>query len=403
MPTGNNATLQDVIDAQNAFIATQSQEISTLKTQTATALQNLAALGNRVYGYNHTAVVRQNLETVHNGIITANPALANSSAVGFTALLNDGDVIPTQGSRLFINGVEESGDYTFSGENSSDGTEFVKVWYFPLNGTLQLSDSVNLDIVDFKIIKRNDLTSGFTVDVSYYKYAKYIDIAGIDISSWSVCGRKIKTHFLNSGNGNILQCEEYEDDGMTSVDTAQYQKNPIAANSTANVKKLIFPNLTEFKLDTNGWGFFTKNFINAEIVVPSLEICNGTTATVDTASSFVNINKIVMPESVTTLGRGSFYNIRNLHLNCKNASITGSWYGGTAPQNFSVCSDWGATINISVAAANWSKEDFIELFTNRLRDMEDVAKELKIPSAIYDELTDEEFEIAENKGWTIGA
>lgn len=69
MALPDNATLADVISAQNEFIAEQTQKIATLETNNAEALENLAALGQRVYGYNHEPYVVKSLEETYNDII----------------------------------------------------------------------------------------------------------------------------------------------------------------------------------------------------------------------------------------------------------------------------------------------------------------------------------------------
>ena len=66
--------------------------------------------------------------------------------------------------------------------------------------------------------------------------------------------------------------------------------------------------------------------------------------------------------------------------------------------------DWQASINIAIAAQNHTKDWFIDLFTNYLHDFSGTSttKELTIPVGIFNELSDEEIDIAENKGWTVG-
>ena len=73
--------------------------------------------------------------------------------------------------------------------------------------------------------------------------------------------------------------------------------------------------------------------------------------------------------------------------------------------------DWQASINIAIAAKNHTKDWFIDLFTNYLHKFEPEeidggilldSRDITIPLAIFNELTDDEIAIAENKGWTVG-
>ena len=124
------ATLEQIAQAQTDFLAELREDLDTV-----------VSAANRQYSYTHTAVVTDDLEKDYQDIITANPDLANVSAVGLLAILSDGDTVAAQGNRLFINGTEEQSDYSFSGENSQNGIEFIKVWFFEKDGSLSLTES----------------------------------------------------------------------------------------------------------------------------------------------------------------------------------------------------------------------------------------------------------------------
>ncbi|MBQ7595481.1 MAG: hypothetical protein IJU45_02315, partial [Clostridia bacterium] len=91
------ATLEQIAQAQSDFLGE-------LETDIGTALTALGTLANREYGYTHTDVVIDDLESDYQTIITANPSLTMVSAVGILAILKDGDIVTAQGNRLFING-----------------------------------------------------------------------------------------------------------------------------------------------------------------------------------------------------------------------------------------------------------------------------------------------------------
>ena len=74
-----------------------------------------------------------------------------------------------------------------------------------------------------------------------------------------------------------------------------------------------------------------------------------------------------------------------------------------------MCSDWAASINIKISAANWSIQNFIDLMTNKLRDMTatEETRTLTIPSAMLTAMQADTdglaaIEAATDKGWTIG-
>ena len=135
-----DAALRESLDSKvtNALsrVLNDDAALNEIKENIAYTIEQFDSLAQRVYGYTHEAIVTDNLEKDYQDITTANPDLENVSAVGLLAILSDGGTVIAQGNRMFINGTEEQSDYSFSGENSQNGIEFIKVWFFENNGSL---------------------------------------------------------------------------------------------------------------------------------------------------------------------------------------------------------------------------------------------------------------------------
>ncbi len=400
-----NEIYENIIENQNNFITARTAEINELKENTATALASLSALANRVYGYTHTAVVTDSLDALYNSIIAENNELAELSAVGFSAMLRSGDTIPVQGNRMFINGTETQTDYTFSGENSEDGTELVQVWCFEKNNSLILSDDIDFSIVLVHIIQKNTeplLNSSYlnyVVDLNCEFFGSVGIPRGIKHCVIKNTGALFPENFLPS------DCESVE---IIYTDGISYRR---LGTPSANCKKIV---IDVEEISTSGDGFVSKQAnagqysqLDVELILRNLKSITRNYSN-EFAACFNNIKNIVIPETVERIGAGTgkcviCCNNDYIRLECRDAEyISPNWCANAPRRMFEMVDDWGASINIATSAANWSKADFIDLFQNKLHDMGEDAKEIKIPSAIFDSLTDEEFELAENKGWTIG-
>lgn len=387
-----NITLEQLYTAQNEYIAAQSAKINSLEANTSSALAALSELANRVYSYNHEAVVTDSLETVYDSIIEENPELTELSAAGFTAVISSGSTIPTQDNLLFINGTQEETDYTYSGENSDGGIELVRVWYFENNGALTL-DRVNADITGISV-KVKETVPEFSAD--FFDYADSVAV-NMNITAMPV-GVKKQKNISGGAMSDLVSSvvSEYEN-YCTS-----YPKKANLYGHT-NLKKASFPYLVTIYGGDGAIRTFLNGCTNCEnISFPVLqEILDSNGGY---GSPFNGVPYIVVPESVKSIGKSAFINNKSVLLFCRDAqTIHDSWCENAPTELFSLCDDWGTSINISVAAARWTKEQFIDLFQNRLRDMDDDVREIKIPTAIYDDLTDDEFAIAEDAGWTVGA
>ena len=389
-----NITLEQLQSAQNEYIAAQTAKINSLEANTAGALAALSELANRIYAYSHEALVTDSLDAVYDSIIEENPDLSELSAVGFTALLNDGDVIPTQDNIMFINGEQEENDYAFSGANSEGGTEFVSVWYFENDGALT-ADRVNANIAEISV-KAKQTAPDFSTD--FFDYADSV-ATNINLTAAPLAVKKQK-NTLGGSFGDSVSSTMQEYENCCSV----FGVNTTVSNRTY-LKKVSFPNLTEILLNnTNNRTFLCDCSKCEEINIPNLEKIGGVSSGKSTTLPFCNVPYITVPESVKEIGYRSFGGNKTIILMCNEATnIHNDWCYTTPTELFSMRADWAASINIAIAAARWTKEQFIDLFQNRLCDLDDDVREIKIPTAIYDSMTDDEFALAEDKGWTVGA
>lgn len=389
----------ELLERQSEFIASQMEELSTLR--------------NRVYGYSHEDFAVENLESVYDAITEADrtleePAgLSAASAVGFTALLKTGDSIYTQGNILYINGTlcegmtsDDEAGYTFTGE---DGEEFVNVWYFG-NGSLSLNKAINFNVFDIIITKLSDEIS---IDTSYYDYADYVHVKGGFVLS-SV--KSVKTLHNSQDNANRTKIGYSLKTLIEDSENINFVSNILSSNAKSTIQKIVLSNVTNANTLVYNNPTAFQGCTNAEIVMPNLvSIGSAPVGNCNLSGCAVNgVKKFTLPETVTNVTYGSIGNVGTLIVKTTNAAYAEGWVntGATPPSVFIIDVADGtfeSSINLSIAAKNWDKDDFVDFFTDKLKDISEDVKTLKIPSTIYDALTDEEFEIAEDKGWTIGA
>ncbi len=395
-------TLAAVID----FTQMRTAEINQLNTNTTEALTNLSSLANRVYGYEHEDFTVKSLETVYDEIINASPAINGLSAVGFTAVLKPGDGLFKQNNRLFINGTEEENDYTFEGTDAAGKYQIVNVWYFENNDSLTLNSAVDLLITKF-IVKNKMAVPG--IHSSYYEFVNEIVLDNYTLSSPPLSCKKFTElgRFDRASTTVPANLREY------TSDVVQMKRQFTGLNTKTTIEKINLPEVvyigvnnvnnpagSENAITANA--FYNTSNPNLTISFPKLEYAVGGRIG-QWAQLFYGVSNVELPESVKALYFEIFDANKSVKLYCKDAEYIAEAFFRSAPTElFYMCPDWGASVNIAVAASRWVKSDFIDLFTNKLRDMGNDVRELKIPSAIYDELTDEEFEIAEDKGWTVG-
>lgn len=404
----DSITLEQLQTAQNNFINQRTAEINQLKTDNAAALAALEALSQRVYGYEHDSFAVKDINVVYNDIIDNNSELADLSAIGFVAVLKEGETVSRQGNRMFLNGAEEVEDYTFSPSDEENIAEFVTVWYFSNNGALNFAVN-NFNMLQFCIVKSNDDNSTISIGAGNINHAKELILKNYAPSTSYNVEKVVADDFIN---GLLLS-------GIPLTNTTR--------RFSSNVKKLkdcgdMFKNKTALELidfpeleyiEITGRQMYNLFHIssNAELNFPKLKhidvYFHGDYGMIQ------NCQKVILPETleyVNLSGGKICYGIKQkVVLNCKNLeSMPNGWYKGTPPPELEIADDWACSIDLSIVAPNevgskWlDKDTWTDLFENTLRNMDDDVREIKIPSVIYDELTDGEFEIAEDKGWTIG-
>lgn len=388
--------------------------LTNIENDVTSALAEFSRLANREYGYTHEAIVTDDLEKDYQDIITANPDLENVSAVGLLAILKDGDTVTAQGNRLFINGTEEQSDYSFSGENSENGIEVVKIWYFQ-NGESQLTLQENFDYIIISANVRQIET--VNINASYLNYLNLITIDGGFVPSAKSI---IKTVVDNYGINARLP-KSVETYYSTRLQTGgSKNENTIFTNldTTYKIKTVYLP-----ELETISSTSFWQNQVIENIYCPKLKTIANSMWNADYYAPFSNCPNLiftipnsceVISVSVSVNGNSScFYeSIKGIILDCKDAVISDLWCQSLSSISiFEMCSDWGASINISKPAglAKWSMTKYIDLMTNKLRDMTvtEKTRTLTIPLAMLTAMQADTdglaaIEAATDKSWTIG-
>lgn len=399
-------TLEQLQTAQNSFISQLNNNISTVIT-------NFNTLANRAYGYTHESFAVKDIFSYYNELVESDSTLEEKSAVGFTAILHPGETVSTQGNKMFINGVEKFADYTFTPAENDDAVEFVTVWYFSNNGALNFAEN-NLNMLQVCVYDNEADSSELSVSPSNLMMLKELicrnytppsSYRAEKVISEKNYGNVFTSYNLQSGTKHFTSDAKFINYNTTKL-----------VHKLTDLKSVDFPLLESYSVATTGTsnlifidGLNSSTLITAELNFPMLK-------TVNVASSgcyFVRCaGNFTVPASFESVfgvssGRGFLYSITNkLTLNCINCeSLPTYWYAGTAPVELEIADNWACSADFSVCTpVSWTKTEYISIFTNKLRDMTltDETRQLKIPSAIYDSLTDEEFEIAEDKGWTIG-
>lgn len=396
-----NEIYQQILTNQNTEYRANQAQRESINNQLTKALSSLDKLANRVYGYTYSAVVTDNLEKDYQDIITANTDLANISAVGLLAILKpgtytlvptqpadwtenydkyfylfdgtylfnmdsewdatkeyysySGDVVRTQGNLLYINGKSSDG-YTFRGVNSENGIELVKIWYFEKNNdpiTLQGDCPFNTSVLLYKVKTHNpDLSDS-------YKSAQTV----ISDGDYNVTGNCIKNLIFknNTKSNNVANTMNFYSE--------QEVFNVSGMISGTSLKTVSFPYLDTIQHPIYNSIMF--NNISAKLEFPNLKNIFGGNSNLHIvfgASGNPSPFNLIIPESVEKIEKvicvGGFGLLR---LDCKDAkSISDDWCYDDQP-NFQMCNDWGASINISVAAGRWSPQNFIDLLSNKDR------------------------------------
>lgn len=336
----------------------------------------------------HTPYIMKTLEQEIADIIKENPDYQSASCVGYRAYLKKGDIVGIKSTynngEWFINGKRVEANYSYNGS----GTELVSVVgfdtkYYPV--TLGATPSY----FPYEIYIKN---IGKVPEVSqyYYLYASKITTYNFTLA---YTPRGCRTLIANGTNTYTQivpvtvqeiysNCEQL----TKSIAIKVYTKKV----SLPECKEIVGADILR-DLSVTNWEFGKLNKIQ----------CTGTT------TMFYCSHTVYIPDTVKYISGKICQANTNVKLECNKAtSISDNWCV-SAPTNFSMAKNWDCSINIAVAAKNWTKDRFLELFEDLVPvDITGVgaayARELTIPAAIYDELTEEEYAIAEDKGWILG-
>lgn len=326
--------------------------------------------------------------------------LAYMSAIGYTAILRNGDTIkvtePNKGI-FYINGTERTTDYTYSGA----GYEVVNVWCFENKDAPELNDAPTFNISELDV---RNIASTPVVGDGYKNYATSIKNYNFDAKG------------VGTRKGVFNGSEVFQGKFSVPIEEVESDCNTIKLTGgigeiKPHLKKVVMPELTTIDGNT---GNFLHNATNPGLTyyIPNLRVIKGTSSA--NLSPFYSVANVVIPEKVTSMTNSICHTNKTIALKCNKAvSISSNWCYNTPSVNFTMCDDWQADINIAVAAKNHTKDWFIDLFANKLHDFSEVydtgdggsffeLREITIPLAIFNALTEEELAIAENKNWTVG-
>lgn len=345
---------------------------------------------NEVY---HNPMNMKSLEQEYEYLTTKNNNLVYVSAIGYTAILKNGDTVkvtlPNFGD-FFINGEIVTNDYTYTG----NGYEVVNIWAFEgKSGDLtvppQLTDKPTFNIMELDI---KNITQPPVVGDEYKNYALLIKAYNYEISGLGT--RKLISNGAETFNQKSIS---------TTIEEIESDCIAIGAglNGKANLKKVIMPELTTIQETDNA---FLCGSTNPDLTyyIPNLATINGGGS--GDYSPFAKVVNVVIPNSVRVINKIICKSNKTITLNCKKVtSISSNWCMSTPTDNFTMCEDWQADINIAVAAKNHTKDWFIDLFKNKLHDFSSTeeTREICIPLAIFEAMTEDELALAKNKNWTV--
>lgn len=410
------STLEQILQAQTTFIGSLNTRLNALMT--------------RQYGYKHTAVVTTDLPDDYNAILQVNTNLAGKSAVGILATLKDGDMVSkltASDTYTYISDFDEGtgdashvhlldSDYTFHGENSTGGVEYIKIWYFRTNGTLTLPDDFNYKIVKLFIMNQGD---GLRLPMSYV-----IDTPTVISNTNNVTTPNNENVFTHSNSiVHAVTDVSFTDElnaGVAYAHSIKYLNSGVetlprgALSAQQYLLSVNLPNLLtiEGRSGALAPGFYNSSKIES-ISFPKLVTINDGDIG---AEPFYNIPNVTLPATVQYVGKCAIRGNQKVVLNCKDAVFNVQrWSVGAPSVEFTMCSDWGADIDIHEAATSsngWGTTKFSippegeennpQYLYALLRDygsewVQDAHK-ITIPSAYYTDALKDYFK---NKNWTL--
>lgn len=387
----NSQKIEQIIRGMTRFNSETREILDSVK-------ERMDNIFDKEYYVNPDPVVVKTLEDKIEEIIEEYPDYQTSSVVAYKAFLKNGDTIEVNNSlnngEVFINGKLAAGNYTYTGND----TELIDVIVFETGyysdkraGGIKLNAAPTY--YPFEIIIRS-LNLLPEIEQSYYLYAEKITTYAFNLPIRPCAARTIKADGTNNFTqmvSPVIQevssnCEKFTyDTGIKSNIYIETIKLPNCKTLDGGDKGL-FLGCTNLR----NWEFGELITVNSTPGDSKWVMFNGT-------------HTVYIPETVKNINGTICLGNVNLILDCNRAKIIYSRWCGSAPTNLMIAKNWDASINIAVAAKNWTKDRFIELFNDLVPCTTDGgSRELTIPSAIFDSLTEEEYAIAENKGWIVG-
>jgi hypothetical protein len=359
--------------------------------------ERMDSIFDKEYYVNPDPVVVKTLEDRIEDIIKEYPDYQDSSVVAYKAFLKKGDTVEVNNSlnngEVFINGKLTTGNYTYMGND----TELIDVvvfetGYYSDKAAWGIKLNTTPTYYPFEIIIRS-LNLLPEVEQNYYLFAEKITTYAFNLAVYPRIARIIKADGTNDFTQKI------------SVPVQEISSNcdqfTTSFKGNAYIETIKLPNCKILSGNDRGIFYNCTNLRNWEFGKLTT-IKNSTVANMGYIM-FSGTHTVYIPETVNTISGVICYNNGNLILDCNKATSIYDGWCNSAPTNFTMAKNWDASINIAVAAKKWSKDRFIELFEDLVPLSEMfTSRELTIPAAIFDSLTEEEYAIAEDKGWVLG-
>lgn len=131
--------------------------------------------------------------------------------------------------------------------------------------------------------------------------------------------------------------------------------------------------------------------INLKITFPLLETITNTVN--QNNNPFGGIYSVILPSSVKSIGKYCFFTNNFVRLECNEAETIHTDFCFDAPIYFELAPDWAATINLAVAATNWTLSDFTNLISGQTNGVDNLrtmttatVKQLTVPTTIFTQL-----------------
>lgn len=349
------------------------------------------------YAVAHTPIITKPLEKEVADLILAYPEYRLCSCIAYKTFLNKGDIIGVA-SRYNNGEVYINGTYTTSNYNCKTDGEVVNVVVFEsgvYNKTLypnapKLGAVPSYHPYEF-YIKHIGLEP--EVAEAYYLYANKITTYGFILPSYPRGCRVLVANGTTTFSQKVPIAVQEVSSNCESIG------NFIGFNKHGYVNKISLPNCREISVVN------TSVFVdNSAIRTWEFGKLQKLSVAGSTCYIFDIVNTVLIPDTVRIMSQHVCRNIITLRLECNKAtSIDNDWYVGNIPTNFTMTKEWDASVNIAIAAKNWTKDRFLELFENLVPvTMGSGGRELTIPATIFDNLTEEEYALAEDKGWVLG-